>query len=81
MVFLKCDTYIYTDGKNICEVVDMKDVEEILKKADFTQGSNHKEKLRELLFSERSLDKKNCELSDEELDLDAAGVALNKGWK
>ena len=54
----------------------MKDVEEILKKADFTQGSNHKEKLRELLFSEGSLDKKDCELSDEELDLAAAGKII-----
>ena len=59
----------------------MKDVEEILKKADFTQGSNHKEKLRELIFSEGSLDKIDCELSDEDLDLAAAGVALHKGWK
>ena len=55
---------------------DMTDVEMILKKADFSSGSDHKERLRELLF--HAYDGTGVGagrvLSDEELDLAAAGV-------
>lgn len=57
----------------------MKDVEEVFSKADFTAGSDHKEKLREKLFARDS--EKEQLLDDDELDLAAAGAALHKSHK
>ena len=53
----------------------MKDVEEVFSKADFTAGSDHKEKLREKLFAMDS--EKERMLDDDELDLAAAGKKIH----
>jgi hypothetical protein len=45
-----------------------KDMEQLLKTADFSAGSDHKERLRKELFGAAE------ELSDDELDLAAGGV-------
>lgn len=51
-------------------------VEDILKKADFSKGSNYKEELRDELFHTSSANilkfPPNRELSDDELDMIAA---------
>lgn len=50
-------------------------MDEILKKADFSAGSDHKEKLKEKLFTDEKENDWEC-LSDEELDLAAAGTSV-----
>ncbi len=50
----------------------MKDVEMILKKADFSKGSDHKERLKAMLNSlENGVEQ--MPLSDDDLELAAAG--------
>ena len=52
----------------------MADVEMIFTKADFAGGSDHKEQLRARLFHDNDGAGPGRLLSDEELDLAAAGV-------
>ena len=52
-------------------------MENIFEKADFTAGSDHKERLRKVLFSEtKSVEEAGVILSDEELDQVAGGAEL-----
>ena len=56
-------------------------MEDIFRKADFTAGSDHKERLRKILFSGEKNTKitpaSGEELLDEELDLAAGGRKVN----
>ena len=57
-------------------------MENIFEKADFTAGSDHKERLRKELFSDTKSDKGTVpaeNLSDEELDMAAGGKIENIG--
>lgn len=62
-----------------------KDVEQILKNADFSKGSNHKEELREMLFGNQSAKIVkfgiNRELSDDELDMISAAGLYEEQYK
>ena len=62
-----------------------KDVEQILKNADFSKGSNHKEELREVLFGNQSAKivkfGMNRELSDDELDMISAAGLYEEQYK
>ena len=62
-----------------------KDVEQILKNADFTKGSNHKEELREMLFGNQSAKivklGMNRELSEDELDMVSAAGLYEEKYK
>jgi len=66
-------------------IVMKKDVEQILKNADFTKGSNHKEELREVLFGNQSAKivkfGMNRELSDDELDMVSAAGLYEEKYK
>ena len=66
-------------------IVMKKDVEQILKNADFTKGSNHKEELREMLFGNQSAKivkfGMNRELSDDELDMVSAAGLYEEKYK
>ena len=56
-------------------------MENIFEKADFTAGSDHKERLRKVLFADTDSDKGTAfteELRDEELDKAAGGY--HTGW-
>lgn len=66
-------------------IVMKKDVEQILKNADFSKGSNHKEELREMLFGNQSAKivkfGMNRELSDDELDMVSAAGLYEEKYK
>ena len=56
-------------------------MENIFEKADFTAGSDHKERLRKKLFSSEAGNERTIfakELSDEELDMAAGGKKHDK---
>ena len=56
-------------------------MDSIFKKADFTAGSDHKERLRKTLFSDANSNEKTSfeiVLSDEELDMAAGGKKHDK---
>ena len=56
-------------------------MDNIFEKADFTKGSDHKEKLRNILFSDKMGEKVTDspeELHDEELDMAAGGQHINR---
>ena len=56
-------------------------MENIFEKADFTAGSDHKERLRKTLFSAEGSSERTIfakELSDEELDMAAGGKKHDK---
>jgi hypothetical protein len=54
-------------------------MENIFEKADFTAGTNHKERLRKLLFAAANSEKgaaSSEKLSDDELDMAAGGKKI-----
>ena len=62
-----------------------RDIEKILKNADFAKGSNHKEELRAMLFNNNSAKivkfPMNRELSEDELDMVSAAGLYEEKYK